>query len=381
MPFINKLDETQWLLVKFWLPALVNGGIVWALLLIVGETPLVRASGLALVIVGVTLALRRMGSVLAMVGGLTLALSPVFWSQTGGGQGEPATIVIALAVAVVATLVVVVLSKRPAVGLGLGVVIFVGLFWSQIGTPRSIRLTAFVVSWVMFLLIDMLLVTNPRPDEAPLILRDGGLKSVDGAVTARAYHTFGLLLLVTVGILNDPLLTLLIPAIALSLILTRTQLPWWYWLAIGVVLGIGLRGLWIDYLMAQGHLIDLWQWRIGQEWLTMIELLVAQFTVLGAALSLLGVARLARWYAPLGIVSMTGFAAYWLFGLVYSGPDETLLLLPMLIIFVLWMSYAVLAISEWAAKTVPEQPRVGRYVVIGVYALLPLMMLWQIVTV
>lgn len=93
------LDEEQTLLIKFWSPALMNGALVWILLLVLGQTPLIRASGLALVIVGVTLALRRMGSFLSIVGGLALALSPVFWSQTGGGQGDPATIVIAVAAA------------------------------------------------------------------------------------------------------------------------------------------------------------------------------------------------------------------------------------------------------------------------------------------
>jgi len=379
MQAYQNLDEAQQRLIRFWLPALVNGLLAWILLLSLGETPLIRASGLALVIVGVTLALRRMGSVLAMVGAMTLTLSPAFWSQTGGGQGEPATIVIALGIAVVATVAVVFASKRPAIGLGIGVVVFAAFFWSQIGTPRSIRLTAFVIGWLMYLLIDMLLITNPRPDDAPLILRDGGLKTVDGAVAARPYHIFGILLLLTVGILNDPLLTLLMPAIVLSLILTNTRLAWWYWLAIGIVMGLGVRGLWVDYLQAQAPFIALDDWRMGANWLAMINLIVEQFTIFGAALSLLGLARLARWYAPLGTVSMVGFAAYWLFGVVYTGTNEAILLLPMFVIFVLWMTYAVLAISEWGQKSFADRPSIGRYIVIGGYAVLPLWLLWQII--
>lgn len=379
MQAYRKLDESQQRLIRFWLPALMNGLLAWLLLLILGETPLVRASGLALVIVGVTLALRRMGAVLAMVGALTLALSPAFWSQTGGGQGEPATIVIALGLAAVATIAVVFFSKRPSIGFGIGIIVFAAFFWSQIGTPRSIRLTAFVIAWLMYLLIDMLLITNPRPDDAPLILRDGGLKTVNGAVPARMYHIFGILLLVTVGIVNDPLLTLLMPAIVLSLILTKTRLEWWYWLAIGIVIGVGIRGLWIDYLQAQSPFIMLADWRLGANWLEMIDLIIQQFTVFGAGLSLLGLARLARWYAPLGTVSMVGFAAYWLFGVVYSSANEAILLLPMFVIFVLWMTYAVLAISEWGAKSLPDHPIAGRYLIISVYALLPAWLLWHIV--
>ncbi|MGJ3238352.1 MAG: hypothetical protein ACFE0Q_06565 [Anaerolineae bacterium] len=379
MTVLKRLSEEQVLLIKFWLPALITGGVVWWLLLFLGQTPLLRASGLALVIVGVTLALRRMGSAIAIIGALSLALSPAFWSQTGGSPGDPATIVIAVAVAILTVAMTVFVSKQPSLGFGLGIIVFALLFWSQIGTPRSIRLTGFIVGWLMYLMIDMLLVTNPRPEEAPMILRDGGLKAVNGAIKARSYHIYGILLLIGLGILNDPLLTLLLPAVTISLLLTKTRLEWWYWLLIGLVGGLGIRGLWLDYLVGQGHLLDLMSWQQGLNWVDMIALLIEQFTILGAGLSLLGLARLARWYPPLGTVSMTGFAAYWLFGTIYTGNNETVLLLPMYIIFVLWMSYAALALSEWAAKTLSGKTPFGRHFMIATYALLPLSMLWRIV--
>ena len=53
MSWLKNLDDEKILLFKFWLPALINGIIVWGLLLILGDTPLLRSSGLALVIVGV----------------------------------------------------------------------------------------------------------------------------------------------------------------------------------------------------------------------------------------------------------------------------------------------------------------------------------------
>lgn len=373
------LDEEQNLLIKFWLPALINGLIVWALFVYLGDTPLLRATGLALVIVGITLALRRMGSMIAIIGGLTLALSPAFWLQAGGRSGEPATIVIALALSVASVVIAAVLSKRPYIGLGIGVIVFAALFWSQIGTPRSIRLTGFIIGWLMFLLVDMLLLTNPRPEDAPVILRDGGLKTVDGGMAARPYHIWGILLLITIGILNDPLLTLLMPAIILSLVLTKSKMRWWYWLAIGVVVGLGLRGLWLDYLLRQSYLINLGDWYEGVEWIEMIALLIDQFTLFGVILSLLGLARFARWYPPLGIISMLGFAAYWIFGLTYNSFSREIALLPMYFIFVLWMSYAILALSEWAAKTTARNPRLGRYLVISAYAILPVSMLIRII--
>jgi hypothetical protein len=369
MRFIR--DEEQSRLIKFWLPALFNAGLVW-LVLLYTETPLSRATGLALVIMGVTLALRRMGAVLAIVGGLALAFSPVFWSQRGGGQGEPATIVMAIGAAVIVVLLASLLSKKPYIGIGFGILIFVAFFFSQIGTPRSIRLTGFVIAWLMFLLIDMLLLTNPRPDEAPMILKDGKLQNADGAEDARPYHTLGILLLLSVGILNDPLLTLLLPSMALSLWLTKTRLHWAYWLAFGLIAGFGLRGIWTDYHIAQAGRLALDSWRNGAEWLDMLQLVIGQFTLAGVVLSVLGLARLARWYPPLGIVSLLAYAAYWGFGLVYNGNQRNLLLLPLFVIQVLWMNYAVLAISEWAAKSLPNHAMLGRYLVIAAYGLLPL---------
>jgi hypothetical protein len=375
-----KLNEQQTLFIKFWTPALINGAIVWALLMILGDTPVIRATGLALVIVGVTLALRRMGSALSMVGGLTLALSPIFWSQTGGGVGSPATIVIALGAASAIVVVTALLSKRPYVGLGLGIAMFAALFMSQIGIPRSIRLTAFIIGWIMYLLVDMLLLTNPRPDDAPLLLRSAYTKNPDGSEPARPYHTLGILLLLSVGILNDPLLTLLAPSIGLSLYLTHTKQPVWYWLIFGIVVGFGIQNIHIQYVEGQARFMLLDQWQDGRRWLNMMELVMSQFTVFGMILGVLGLARLSRWYPPLGTVSLVGYGAYWIFGVVYNAPTRGLLLLPLFVIQVVWMTYAILALSEWASHTLPYHPKIGRYAIIVLYAVLPASMLLRIIT-
>lgn len=374
------LNEQQILLLKFWLPALATGLMVWMLLLILGQTPLIRASGLALVIVGVTLALRRMGAALSIVGGLTLALSPVFWSQTGGGVGSPATIVIALAASTIVVLVAVLVSKRPYIGIGLGITVFAALFISQIGLPRSIRLTAFIVGWLMYLLVDMLLLTNPRSDDAPMLLRSPHAKNPDGSESARSYHTLGILLLLSVGILNDPLLTLLAPSIGLSLYLTRTKLPIWYWLIFGVMVGFGLQNINGQYVEAQARYMMLSDWQDGQRWLDMMQLVISQFSVVGMILGILGLARLSRWYPPLGTVSLVAYGAYWVFGVIYNGPTRGLLLLPLFVIQVIWMSYAVLAFSEWASRSFGNYPTIGRYAIVILYAILPASMLLRIIS-
>jgi len=360
-------QQRQW--IRFWLPAILCGFIVWLMFLLVGNTPFTRATGLAVAIVGMTLSLRRMGSLLAIIGGLTLATSPIFWSQTGGAEGDPATIVIALIIAGVTAIIGTFALKRPTIALGLGIVAFAILFSSQLGTPRSIRLTGFVVTWLMFLLFDMLLLTNPHPDQdsaPPPILLTRIKTLIDDAsqYPAQLYHTLGILLLFAIGILNDPLLVLLAPAIILALQLTRTQLPIWYWLAIGFVIALGIRGIFVDYLAVQAHFFIVDQWRYAERWISMVELIISQFGIIGIILSVLGLARLARWHPPLGGVTMLAYGAYIFLGLIYIAPTRELLLLPLYIIQVLWMTYAIFTLGEWAKKTFKQ---VGYFLRWGIY--------------
>jgi len=345
------------------------------MLLVLGNTPLIRASGLALAIVGVTGALRRFGSLLSVVGGLTLVVSPAFWSQTGGGEGDPSTIVIAIVASLLTVIVMVVVSKRPYVGIGLGIVIFVALFFSQIGTPRSIRLTGFVVGWLMFLVTDMLLITNPHPHDAPSILLDNTAKNGETPLHARPYHVFGVLLLFGVGVINDPILTFFAPALGMALLLSRYRLAWWYWVAFAAVVSIGIRGFALDYLETQSYLMVLDQWRDADRWLSMVNLVVKQFTPLGVALGVLGLARLARWYPPLGIFMLLAYGAYTFFGLVYLGVRREVLLMPLFIIQVIWMTYAAFTLSEWLARGFPQFASIIRPIAQLVYALLPIFML------
>ncbi|MCS7071807.1 MAG: hypothetical protein NZM00_09895, partial [Anaerolinea sp.] len=71
---------------RYWLPPLLAGAAAWLAFLIIGGTPLLRASGLALVIVGMGFILRPMGAALTVVGALALAFTPSFWIQTGGAE-------------------------------------------------------------------------------------------------------------------------------------------------------------------------------------------------------------------------------------------------------------------------------------------------------
>lgn len=351
------LNESQKQVLRQWLPALIAGGCAWVAFILFGETPIVRASGLALVIIGLTLALRQMGAALSLAGGLTLAFSAAFWFQTGGGDAGPATIVIAVVVAALLTPIIGLASRRPYIGFGAGVIAFVLLFWSQVGTPRSLRLTSLVTAWLMSLLTSMLLLTNPRPDDAP-------------PQPARPYHTLGILLLFTIGLLNDPLLTLLTPAIVLSLLLANPRLPVWYWLALTIAIIIGARGFFLDYLNAPIPLLNLHYWRDGMRWIDLVNLVIGQFSLVGVILGVLGVARLARWYPHLGTMTMIGYAAYAFFGLIYIGHNREILLLPLFIIQVIWMTYAIFTITQWLSKTA-KTPGM-RWVAVALYYLMPI---------
>jgi hypothetical protein len=235
-----------------------------------------------------------------------------------------------------------------------------------------LRLTTLLTAWFLYLLVDVLLLTNPRPDGPP-------------PATLEPYQTWGLLLLLTLGILNDPLFTLLAPALFLALLLSKTRLPLWYWALSAIIAIYGARGIAILYLDSGWWLFPAANaqnihvpfviadgWRQAWRWLYLINLVIAQFTAFGVLLGVVGLARMARWYPPLGIVTMIAYATYALFGLVYFGRDSAVLLLPLLMIQILWMTYAVYALRQWLQKTLHPTSPVARWLAPAIFVLLPI---------
>lgn len=347
-----------------WSPAIIAGGGVWLLLLFIGDTPMARASGLALAILGVTASMRQMGFVASIAGGLTLALCPMFWSQSGGDVSQPPAIVIAALLALAAALLASFLFNRHDLGIGLGITIFVAGFWSQTGHAQSLRLTGLVTAWLLYLLADMILLTNPRPGIKP-------------AQAPRQWHTLGILLLYVVGTVNDPLVTLLAPAIWLALFLSFAKLPLWYWGAMLLTAGVGAYLLGGIYLSPE-PLLDLWGWREALNWIALGQLVFAQFNIFGITLGVIGLARLARWYPPLGVVTMIAYGAYVFFGLVYLGQNREILLLPLIIIQVMWMTYAVNTFGQWVNKSLANESGLWIHVVSSGYFLIPAVLLLNI---
>jgi hypothetical protein len=376
-----RLNDLQRQQAAYWIPPMAAGASAWIVFMILGQTPVLRASGLALVILALGLILRPMGSALTVIGGLALAFCPAFWAQTGGAEMlEPLEVIAALVIAGAAALVVILLSRKPQVGIAIAVLIFGGLFLVVVGTPRSLRLTTLLTAWLLYLLIDGLFAANPRPDSPPT-----------GQLGFQ--HTYGLLILMVIGILNDPLFALLAPAVLLGLFLTGKRLPVWYWIVLVGISIFGLRGIillyadsnWWSYPVAlaeqQGITVPFilsGGWRDPARWLDLIQLVIYQFTWFGLALGVIGLARLARWYPPVGVVTMIAYASYALFGLVYFGADASVLLMPLLMIQVIWMTYAVYTFGQWIQKGVRQPDSYLRWLAPAGFTLLPIFMLLRI---
>ncbi|HYO89775.1 MAG TPA: hypothetical protein VER79_14090 [Candidatus Limnocylindrales bacterium] len=367
---------------RYWLPAFVAGAISWLLFILIGQTPVIRASGLALVIVAMALTLRPYSSALAVLGALALAFSPAFWSQTGGSESlNPAAILAALGLTAGVIVLGVFSTRRFFWAVALGVGLFALLFLLVVGAPRSLRLTTLVTAWMLYLLLDGLLLSNPRPDSPPI----GRLG---------AHHTYGLLLLFTIGVVNDPLVVLMAPALLLGLFLTSKRMPVLYWLALIAVTFYGVAGVvdtyssayWWQFSSERGRAMSLTVpyllgdgWRNAHRWVDMAQLIANQFTIVGVALGVFGLARLSRWYPPVGVVTMVAYGMYGLFGLVYFGSDAPVLLLPMLMIQVIWMTYAVYGLGQWLQKSAGARTRTVRWLAPAAYFLLPAVLLLRVV--
>jgi hypothetical protein len=377
---IAPLEPYQRDLLRLWLPAVVAGLIAWLAFVLIGQTPLLRAAGLAAAIAGVALALRWMGWLLAIGGALALAFTPAFWTQTGGVVAQPATVVLALSAAAVIGIAAVGLSRRPYIALGIALAAFAFVFASQIGVARSLRLTILAASWLIFLLTRAVLITNPRPD---------------GPQPARlkAQYRAGILLTLALGVINDPLFVLFVPAVALALGQSKTPILWWYWAMLAGLVALGIFGIFSQYYDPQWWSVTTERalrasqrdnlpyvvaagLRDGARWLELLTFVGRQFTIIGLLLSLLGLARMARWYPVLGVTTMVGYAAFFLFGLAYYGEDRPILLLPMLMMQTMWLTYAVYALGEWLERSVaPLNRRWVRAVSPVSYLVLPLLLL------
>jgi hypothetical protein len=80
---MTQLLKAQQSRIYYWYPAIVAGVGMTLVYMGVGQTPLLRAIALGIVIAGISLSLRRLGSLFSIAGGVLLGSTPVYWSQTG----------------------------------------------------------------------------------------------------------------------------------------------------------------------------------------------------------------------------------------------------------------------------------------------------------
>lgn len=359
---------------------LLVGSVSFAIFTIVGHTPLIRALGMAISIAGITLILQRFGGVLGVIGGFALAFSPAFWSQTGG---EETRLVVLFSLALLAALAITALiiwTKKVSDNILLCVIVIFGLiFLGLAGSPRSLRVTILLTTALLYVLIDLLMISNPRPDSLP--------QSV-----FPANHVLTIVIMLLIGVLNDPLFVLLAPALMVGLYLSRVTIPKWYWGVILLIVSLGIYGTIMQYIASGWWLVSAETaeaagirvpfviadgWREASRWVYLINLVRNQFTDIGILLGLIGLARLARWYPELGITTLVAYGSYALFGLVYFGKDSTILLLPLLMIHVLWMTYAIFAFGQWLQKSFINRSG-AQWLATAAFILLPLALLGRI---
>lgn len=351
MPLFNTLHlQARW---HYWYPAILTALISASAFIFVGNAPALRASAMALVLAGVASTLRRLGAPFAIGGALLLAFSPAYWSQVIASPTVSAWWVLALmGLGGVCILLMMLISRRLFISVALGISVFVGLYLAFGVTERSLRLTALLSAWLIYMLVTALRQTNPRPEEPP-------------AQRLSNRHTYGVLLIMALGTLNDPLFILFLPSVVMGLWLFHIKLPVWYWLALLVTGGIGLWGIYDAYVaqhisfnsarlyITQGRLIpylvfDAWQF--PQRWLYLTDFIVRQFSFLGVILGVFGIARMSRWYPTLGIVLMLAYGSYGIWGLIYFGADASIVLLPMLMIQAICITYALYSLWQWMAR-------------------------------
>lgn len=360
--------------------SIVAGSLTGILFVYIGHTPLLRALGMAFSIGGITLLLQRFGTGLGIIGGLALAFSPAFWMQTGG-QETQLTVLVSLAflICLFAVGYLIWTNRFPEKALVFAILLAGVLVVGIIGSPRSLRVTTLLSSALLLVLTDLLLVSNPHPNtpSQPIF---------------PARHLPILMVIILIGVLNDPLFVLLAPAAVVGLHLSRKPIPRWYGLTLIAVLAWGVYGMVVQYIasgwwLASAETVEAAGirvpyiiadgWREASRWLYLINLVRNQFTDIGILLGLIGLARLSRWHPELGTTTLLAYASYSFFGLVYFGKDSTILLLPLLMIHVIWMTYAIYALGHWLQKSLTAQTD-AKWLATAAFTMLPILLLGRI---
>lgn len=370
---------------RYWIPPLLSGMIALLLFTLLGHAPLLRAGAMSIAVIGVTASLRALGQLVCIVGGLTFALSPASWAQASGNLSIDSlsvgyVLVFAFGVAIIIFLFI---SNRALyyaaiIGVTLTVVLVVILNESV----RSTRISNLLGAWLIYMLMIALRKTNPRPEDPP-------------AKEISQRHQYAVLVLYLLGVFNDPLFSLYAPALLIGLWLSRIHLPFWQWVVYGVMTFYGgvlfyrvyisnewsfhLAQLLLDGSIAPPYLI-LSGWRNTDRWIMLMREVANQYTVVGAIISLFGIARFSRWHPPLSTMLLFGYGSFFVFGLMYFGPNETTYMIPLLGIQIIWLTYGVHSIGQWILRyTQQTNSTIPRFLT-ALFLILPIVQLGRIIT-
>ena len=362
----------------------MSGCITFLLFAVIGHAPYLRAGAMSIAVVGITASLRSLGRLLCIVGGLSFALSPISWSQTGGSLSVNELTVgyvlfFAIGVAIVTFLLI---SNRglyyaAIISVTLTVVLIVILNESV----RSARISHLLGAWLIYMLMIALSKTNPRPEDPP-------------ATEVSHRHQYAVLVLYLLGVFNDPLFTLYAPALLLGLWLSRIHLPLWQWVVYGVMTiyggavfyGIYVSDEWsfysaqflMDGSIAPPYLI-LDGWRNTSRWIMLMSNLATQYTLVGTIISLVGIARFSRWHPPISNMLLIGYGSFYVFGLMYFGQNQTIYMIPLLGIQIIWLTYGIHSIGQWILRyTQQTSPTIPRLLT-GLFIILPIVQLGRII--
>lgn len=190
---------------------------------------------------------------------------------------------------------------------------------------------------------------------------------------------------------------LLLPALVLTLALTRPHLTWRQWgaaiglLAAGLLLYVYIPLRWpalhngqtmslsefIAWVTGQrfGGALQLGAWlHDPNRWDILWRLITTEYHWMGLALAGFGLAALAfqNWRAAL--ITVLVYAAYAFYGLNYLVPDISVFLIPLFLIQALWMGFGVHAVLS----RLPDRLRFLQATVLAIFALLPMATLWEI---
>jgi hypothetical protein len=261
------------------------------------------------------------------------------------------------------------------------------VFWSQAVVAEVYALNALFVAAILLLLVNLLQARS-------------NFRSPTSHFQFPTSNFYLLFFLCGLAFSHHLTSVILIPAIVLTLLLVRPKLSMRSWLiAIGLFL-LGLTPWLFIYLrwpaLHNGQWMTLSEWanwifglRFGgaltlslildpTRWGIVTRLVIEQFGWVGAALSLLGLIVLIKREWRVALIMAVTFAGYIFYGLIYNVPDVEVFIIPAFVLMAVWIGVAIAFIVEQASlrfQSIRITDHASSNLLYLLFAVLPL---WQI---